>query len=449
MRPPRASRAELLGLLSSTGVDLPPKTKLTDAELDKLLCKVLDSVQYLTRVVPTPPLDPAAYPPWSSNGSDTPVLEAIKRHNYGEATMIEVSEMYGKGDPFPRLYTNAFNDLRQTLMTIANACDQGMTPLTFQDKGESSGICMRVLDVRHFDDKTPIVVVVYQHDLKDALTPASFEWISSYVSGTAGSNFMAHVTATVQEQHLLLRLLHNNRKRLASSYKPKRAATESSFTLSFLLPVGPLGADEMGKYNANNGCAVCGRPAKQKCSRCGAVRYCDAVCQKDDWKAHRPLCDSWQGAKWQSLKFVSSMRPAPNTLAFRFSKYDNAQHKDAQKRLDRMTENAEDDGPPPNTHGTTPFIVKVQLNSSMAKGPAHTLFRSDPSHDEMEMLIYDQRRTFEVTVHRKDLEEAAFAAVQQVLKKGDRGLKMFLWATRTAEWTIDVCLDKLPEWQKW
>ncbi|KAJ7119644.1 hypothetical protein C8R44DRAFT_706503 [Mycena epipterygia] len=421
-------REEILSLLSSMGLDLPRKTKLPDAELDKRLSKALDSAQYLTRVIPTPPLDPSTYPSWFRDKSNKTVLEAIRRHNIGEATMIYDSKMKGIDNPIP-LYSNAFMDVRQTLMSIGNACDTGMHPVILQDPGESSGICMRVLDVRQFDSQTPILIVVFQHDVKDSLSRASFDWISSYVSSETPTA-MANITATVKEQHLLLRLLNQNSKRLVSSYKPKRASTESSFTLSFLLPVGPLGAQEMAKYNTNNGCSVCGDPAKQKCSRCGAVRYCDAVCQKEDWKTHRPLCNSWQGAKWQGLTFILADQHTPGAYSLRISRYDNVQHNDMEKRMELAKHNQ--GGPPVNTHGAMPFIVKVQINSSSA------------------LAANDQRRTIDVMVLRASSEEAHFNAVAEVVRtKGDRGIKAFCWAIRTGEWTIDICLDQFPEFQMW
>ncbi|KAJ6510607.1 hypothetical protein C8R45DRAFT_813993, partial [Mycena sanguinolenta] len=135
---------------------------------------------------------------------------------------------------------NALLDPRRTLMAIADACEKRMVPLVLQDKDQPSGICMRVLDVRRSDDETPILIVVFKQDVKDALSSGSFGWISSYVSGSEGHNALLKVIATVQEQQLLLRLLTQNKKRFVSSYKPKRATTESSFTLSFLLPVGSV-----------------------------------------------------------------------------------------------------------------------------------------------------------------------------------------------------------------
>ncbi|KAJ7280188.1 hypothetical protein C8J57DRAFT_120655 [Mycena rebaudengoi] len=435
-------REEILSLLRSMGVDLPRKTKLPDAELDKRLSKALDSAQYLTRVVQTPRLDPTSYPAWPK--SNKPILEAIRRHNVGEATFIHNSRLRGNNDPYP-LFSNAFMDLRQTLMSIGNACDNGMRPVVIQDEGDTSGICMRVLEVRQFDAQTPILILVFSHDVEDALSPASFEWISSYVSaGTATT--MLNIRATVSEQQLLLRLLHQNSKRIATTYKPKqRAATESAFTLSFLLPVGPLGAQEMAKYNTNNGCSVCGDPAKQKCSRCSAVRYCDAVCQKEDWKSHRRLCNSLQGAKWQGLTFILADNFAPGNYSLNVSQFDNVQHNDMQQRLDAMIQN-HDQGPPPNTHGMTPFVVKVQVKSAATLGPIPT----KPEDYGSEMGIYDQRRTMHVRVLRDSSDLSHYEAVVEAVKmKSEGGVKAFLWAIRTGEWTVELCLDQFPEWQKW
>ena len=38
-------------------------------------------------------------------------------------------------------------------------------------------------------------------------------------------------------------------------------------------------------------CAVCGKPdARLRCGRCRSVHYCDASCQKNDWKDHKSRC---------------------------------------------------------------------------------------------------------------------------------------------------------------
>ena len=38
-------------------------------------------------------------------------------------------------------------------------------------------------------------------------------------------------------------------------------------------------------------CAVCGKEAPLRCSRCRIARYCSANCQRADWKKHKPVCE--------------------------------------------------------------------------------------------------------------------------------------------------------------
>lgn len=40
-------------------------------------------------------------------------------------------------------------------------------------------------------------------------------------------------------------------------------------------------------------CVMCTKPGKLTCTGCRAIRYCSAVCQKQDWRLHKLLCKSW------------------------------------------------------------------------------------------------------------------------------------------------------------
>jgi hypothetical protein len=127
------------------------------------------------------------------------------------------------------------------------------------------------------------------------------------------------------------------------------------------------------------------------------------------------------------------------------SQFDNVQHNDMQQRLDAMIQN-HDQGPPPNTHGMTPFVVKVQVKSAATLGPIPT----KPEDYGSEMGIYDQRRTMHVRVLRDSSDLSHYEAVVEAVKmKSEGGVKAFLWAIRTGEWTVELCLDQFPEWQKW
>nr|GAT49814.1 predicted protein [Mycena chlorophos] len=414
-------REEILELLRSMGIDLPRKTKLSDAELDKRLCKALDSAQYLTRVLPEPPLDPSVYPSWFADPSNPKLLKGVRRHNMGEATFFAE----GKGNPYA-LYENAFWDLRQTLMGIGNACDMRLEngelyPLGVQNKEDTSAIAMRVLEVRQFDANTPIFLLVYQHDVLNRVSPSSIAWLQDNIDN---GRSMVKVHATVKEQELLLRLLKQNSKRLAKSYQPARRSTESSFTLSFLLPVGPLTAKDHAKYNTNNGCIVCGEPAKLKCAKWKSLNFAGG----------RPSMLSADSGKYQS--------------SMTLNKFDIVQHHEKKRIYTINTEELDENEPPENTHGTSPFIVKVQLNSPNARGPAYQIM-PDSGVEGRTMLIYDQRRTFEVMVWAAR-DPVLFESVADVVRRtGERGLKTFCWAMRTGDWTLDICVDYLPDWQNW
>ncbi|KAF7305409.1 MYND-type domain-containing protein [Mycena chlorophos] len=450
------SRQEILDLLAAMGVDLPPKTKLPDAELDKRFSKTLDSAQYLSRVVPDPPLDPSVYPSWLDKTRRAgPVLDGIRRHNVGEAGLFAQQRVTGT-DPFP-LYGNPFMDLRQTMMSIANTCDNMVSggkiaPMVVQDEADTAGILMRVLDVRMFDKATPILVLIYRHDgaSTGGPSPQSIEWLQDNFQP---GKLMMKITATLKEQEMLLRVLKQNSKRIAKKYKPKRLSNESGFTLSFLLPIGPLPASDLAKLNTNNGCTVCGDPAKSKCARCGVMRYCGAECQKDDWKIHKPLCKDWQGGTWHSITFTTAQNKPGGLYVAYISKFDICQHQDIQTRSKNTYGPNVDASPPANTHGLTPFIVKVQIMTPNTPGlmgmPAMLPERGMNGDELVHVMIYDQKRGLDVMVMRTDTTATDWSKLCGVVMAQRQLIKGYAWAVRTGEWTLDICLNRIPAWQVW
>ncbi|KAJ7641539.1 hypothetical protein FB45DRAFT_1054033 [Roridomyces roridus] len=425
-------RTELLGLLRSLNVDLPRKTKLSDQELDERLSHTLDSAQYISRVVPNPPLDPNAYPSWLRDSSNQPLLgKALQRHNNLEAMIDMKSSVLGVANPLFALSSPAMV-LRQVVMAVGDGWDNGTRCMLFQDKDKKSGICIKVLEVKKFDNNTPILLVVFQSSLRGELAETA----------------QAYVTVAEEEQHMLLRILYANSNRLASSYKPKRAAAEASSTLSFLIPVGPLEADDIVKYNANDGCLVCGAPAVQQCSRCRSIKYCDSgeflhlevnviphpretACQQEDWKIHRPVCNSVQTGNWTSITFRRVDRPVPGV--HRLKILDITHHEDVIQRRRAMLDSCKTVPPVVNTHGVTPFIVKIHV-------PFVRLIENEDA------MVLDEKRTFEVSVERSASgDPSKFDKLVQVVRKSTAEVGMFLYAIRTGDWTIDLCLDSFPD----
>ena len=50
--------------------------------------------------------------------------------------------------------------------------------------------------------------------------------------------------------------------------------------------------EKQAKVKERDQCAQCGKVTaySQKCGRCRAVRYCNAECQREHWKAHKQAC---------------------------------------------------------------------------------------------------------------------------------------------------------------
>jgi len=61
----------------------------------------------------------------------------------------------------------------------------------------------------------------------------------------------------------------------------------------------PVGSREDWKERPFHDCAACGKRAQglSNCGGCKSARYCDEVCAKNHWKAHKPDCKALAAAK--------------------------------------------------------------------------------------------------------------------------------------------------------
>lgn len=91
------------------------------------------------------------------------------------------------------------------------------------------------------------------------------------------------------------------------------------------------------------------------------------------------------------------------------------------------------DGPPPNIHGTTPFIVKIQVPVIGNKELA------------LSMMVYDRQRSFTGYIVQITDPDAYARIEATVMMRGIMGLKMYRWAKMVADWTLEICLDVEPK----
>lgn len=118
-------------------------------------------------------------------------------------------------------------------------------------------------------------MVLYHRGTQDAPADATLSWVCEALSESKAKQIpVVTITASLEEQKLLLAILNLNARRLSPNYSIKRKQTEAPFLLSFLLPVSPISQRDVGKLTKHTGCFVCGKKTTSKCSLCLSVEYC-------------------------------------------------------------------------------------------------------------------------------------------------------------------------------
>ncbi|KAH9931586.1 uncharacterized protein B0H18DRAFT_1116365 [Fomitopsis serialis] len=223
-------------------------------------------------------------------------------------------------------------------MAIAKCWDNGYSWLLVQDHAEQCAISVRLLSVLRLNEDTPVVVLICKP-----------------IYPTPGPTGI--INATPLGQTLLLKLLSINKKLLPPTYAPQRESTEQKFHVSFLLPFGPLGYEDIGKLNKDTGCVLCGRKTASRCRQCQSVSYCGADCQKADWPDHKHACRTLKGGTWRTLPFLTVLPGREGMFATRINRFSQASD---------MRPNAMPEDPnvaPSNTHGDHLFLVKILIEA--------------------------------------------------------------------------------------
>lgn len=139
-------RDELLHALRSMGIELPPRSKLTTDSLDKKLRKALDLSQCIkAEFKGANTLDFSKLKEWSTVSS-SPLLQSVKTISVNEVSKNFVAISQTGSIPAPELFVDPFIDLRQTIMGLGKAFDEGVTISLLRDKEGIHSIILRVSD---------------------------------------------------------------------------------------------------------------------------------------------------------------------------------------------------------------------------------------------------------------------------------------------------------------
>ncbi|KAH8112461.1 hypothetical protein DFH11DRAFT_493727 [Phellopilus nigrolimitatus] len=367
-------REELLGLLASMGVKLPASTKLPLHALDERLGKALDcAFTSLTRGKDEIKLK--SLTPWKKSQS---LSEAMRSMSIEELVV-------GDFDSTP------YGELRHMIAnSIAFLYEQQRESQFFiEDPARNRSITMTVIGIHMVTDEIPLMAVEYKRGKVEDDDEEGAKMINSPEAHT-----------------LVVKLLELN-----ATHLPQQSRDASLPILSFLLPLGPLSMKDIGSLTKDVGCIVCGAASTSKCSGCQLVSYCGKVCQRADWKRHRPACRSLDSGSWLTFTYMSGFTTLINRTS-RSSDMPQGRHSSSA----------------PNIHGMDAFIVKVQIAG--LGGPS--------------MLIYDRQRSFDATYMRAS-DPAGFQRLENVVKTGYIGQKVYLWAKRVGEQQLSICLDRKPD----
>ncbi|KAI0370797.1 hypothetical protein BV20DRAFT_994690 [Pilatotrama ljubarskyi] len=433
------TRSEILKTLNSMGVEIPANTKLPDETLEKRLRSALDAAQEKNRF--SDQLDLRSLRKWPLLKGGEPqawdegrsLLDAVKRGNMQEARQNHLASLLG-ADRHNELYVDPFMDLRQTVMSIANVLDQGLSWCIIQDPAhEQHAINIRFLHIYELDKKTPAIVLLYRpFSRENAMEGARWYHYQAYTNPRNTSNVGITIKATPLEQKVLLKLFSINAKLLPQDFVPEKQQHEEHYRASVLLPVGPLGFEAIGKLNNISGCAICGKRSGLRCGQCQSASYCSPECQRVDWPSHKPVCRSLKGGRWSTVTFRAQAPGTEGMYSALINRYTNMTR--TEDILSNMVDPNAPPVPPPNVHSDKPFLVKLQVGLT------------GPSRDSI--MVYDRQRSFgQVWLARGD-DPAAFADLVAEMagpRGGYGGVKMYRWAKRTGEWELSVCVDRTPE----
>ena len=137
---------------------------------------------------------------------------------------------------------------------------------------------------------------------------------------------------------------------------------------------------------------------------------------------------------WQTARMtVPRIPPGKDGASLYFyNKYDSP-----STMFRRKLPSAEE-GPPPNVHGSSPFLVKIQI-------PLVTIEKGTMKADiGGGIVLYDRRRSF-IGYMYPDTDPAAYACFTALVNaRGIMGYKVYRWAKMVADWTLNVCVDAEP-----
>lgn len=321
---------------------------------------------------------------------------------------------------------DVYTDACQTLISIAHGYDISFPVFTLQDTRQTSAISLRIVEAKTtlLDKKLPLVFVLFYHETREhaTMTSPALQWLQN-IQKISGESGIHSVTSPLDEQHLILRQLIYNSRRLPPGCESMFEATrnklyEKDFIPSFLLPLDPLSHSGLENLNRNDKCAECGLPASTLCGTCCVIYYCSSTCQRKNRAAHKQFCTRIATSARSVTVHVAAKRAfqnIPSAVSANFSMN--------MSQRDMLRDSAMNTPSLVNNEGVLKslkrrgtkerFIVKMQV----------------PLVTGGDLMVYDAERTFQIFIER-ERDPEALKELMELARGSVRwgGLKIFLYA---------------------
>lgn len=161
--------------------------------------------------------------------------------------------------------------------------------------------------------------------------------------------------------------------------------------------------------------------------------FITAECQKSDWSAHKRACRPLEKGTWLTLPFSVSL-PGVNVPPYAIVSLMANRSSDPRNPYRDMPRPGEGT-PPPNVHGTNPFLIKIQM-------PVDDFGQVEEGGT---MLMYDRQKTIIGYVGAGTCPTEYERVKRECVARGRvGGLKMYRWAKRAGPLQLSVCLDREP-----
>ena len=365
-------------------------------------------------------------------------------------------------------------DLRATLVSIANGCDEknGVLRFILQDDAETAAIMLDVLEIRadtnpDFDvceevDRLdgsdghlePLLVVRYTYNTAAGMSREVVESIQASMQSLPRDTPMASIQMELPAIELLHEILKKNTKRLDESYLMRARQGTCKWIGWQMSVIKPVPKAQEKEEKAEQTCLECGKSnAKNVCSKCKVAKYCSRDCQRSHWKQHKATCTppDAEGKEVATVNLGVGGMPEQLDHGY-YMTVNNDTSRSSSMKVEKMSKKKGSS----KKEKEGMFVVKVQVPlmdpaMRMHANPAAAMMGmalGGHQEDDSCCMCYDAKRKLNIQISKRNCPDAPKLAAA-IRSRGVQGLKAYLNAYMTPENELKILFNEMLPMQSW